>query len=183
METKLRILKAQRIALSTAGDEIGAKQVQKKINELQKAYRTFSEKNNLLYDTKRASVEGYRRISVKDLQDLQNRDILKKKVESGEISLEINPEMQNRHILGTKEYVDGKSYIIISTEELQDIINSKYATGTVTVFKNGQIKETLLLDKIIGIDKDLDGNEYKTNGIKVHYSKTRTHAVPYRKKE
>lgn len=65
METKLRTLKAQRIALSAAGDEIGAKQVQKKINEQQKAYRQFSEKNNLLYDTKRASVEGYRRISAK----------------------------------------------------------------------------------------------------------------------
>lgn len=183
METKLRTLKAQRVALSAAGDEIGAKQVQKKINEQQKAYRKFSEKNNLLYDTKRASVEGYRRISVKDLQDLQNRDILKKKVDSGEISLEINPEMQNRHIVGTKEHRDGRSYITISTEELQDIINNNYATGTVTVFKNGQIKETLFIDKIIGVDKDLDGNEYETNGIKIHYSKSRTHAVPHRKKE
>lgn len=66
METKLRTLKAQRIALSAAGDEIGAKQIQKKINEQQKSYREFSEKNNLLYDTKRASVEGYRRMSVVD---------------------------------------------------------------------------------------------------------------------
>lgn len=77
METKLRTLKAQRIALSAAGDEIGAKQMQKKINEQQKAYRTFSEKNNLLYDTKRASVEGYRRISVKEIvANNQKRDII-----------------------------------------------------------------------------------------------------------
>lgn len=73
METKLRTLKAQRIALSTAGDEIGAKQVQKKINEQQKAYRQFSEKNNLLYDTKRASVEGYSRISVKETDKVLNK--------------------------------------------------------------------------------------------------------------
>lgn len=77
METKLRTLKAQRIALSAAGDEIGAKQVQKKINEQQKAYRQFSEKNNLLYDTKRASVEGYRRISVKEtVANNKKRDII-----------------------------------------------------------------------------------------------------------
>lgn len=73
METKLRTLKAQRTALSAAGDEIGAKQVQKKINEQQKAYRQFSEKNNLLYDTKRASVEGYRRISVKETDKALNK--------------------------------------------------------------------------------------------------------------
>lgn len=72
METKLRTLKAERIALTAAGDEIGAKQIQKKINEQQKAYRQFSEKNNLLYDTKRASVEGYRQISVKETNETSN---------------------------------------------------------------------------------------------------------------
>ena len=65
METKLRSLKTQRLALSASGDEIGAKQVQKLINKQQTIYRRFSEKHNLLYDTQRASVEGYRRISIK----------------------------------------------------------------------------------------------------------------------
>lgn len=73
METKLRSLKTQRIALAAAGDEIGAKQMQKKINEQQTIYRRFSEKNGLLYDTKRASVEGYRKISV---ANIKNRDII-----------------------------------------------------------------------------------------------------------
>ncbi|MGN1320442.1 MAG: phage minor capsid protein [Acutalibacteraceae bacterium] len=65
METKLRRLKTERIAASAAGDELEAKRIQRKINEQQTIYRRFSEKNNLLYDTKRASVEGYRRISSK----------------------------------------------------------------------------------------------------------------------
>ena len=65
METKLRSLKTQRIAASAAGDELEAKRLQRKINEQQIIYRRFSEKHNLLYDTKRASVEGYRRMSTK----------------------------------------------------------------------------------------------------------------------
>ena len=65
METKLRQLKTERLAASAAGDEFEAKRIQRKINEQQAAYRQFSAKNNLLYDTRRASVEGYRRISAK----------------------------------------------------------------------------------------------------------------------
>ncbi len=64
METKLRQLKTERLAASAAGDELEAKRIQKKINERQAEYRQFSAKNNLLYDTRRASVEGYRRIAV-----------------------------------------------------------------------------------------------------------------------
>ena len=65
METKLRQLKTERLTASAAGDELEAKRLQRKINEQQTIYRRFSEKNGLLYDTQRASVEGYRRISVK----------------------------------------------------------------------------------------------------------------------
>jgi len=64
METKLRSLKNQRLAASAAGDELEAKRIQHKINVQQTIYRRFSEKYDLLYDTRRASVEGYRRIAV-----------------------------------------------------------------------------------------------------------------------
>lgn len=65
METNLRSLKTRRIAASAAGDELEAKRLQRKINEQQTIYRRFSEKHGLLYDTQRASVEGYKRISTK----------------------------------------------------------------------------------------------------------------------
>lgn len=183
LETKLRSLKTQRLAASAAGDELEAKRLQREINKQQTIYHRFSEKHGLLYDTKRASVGGYRRISIKDLQDLENRDILKKKIAKGEISLKLNHELQNRHILGTKEYIEGRSYITISEEELQNVINNNFATGKVTISKSGQIKETIFLNQTIGVDKDLDGNEFETNGLKIHYSKSRTHAVPHRKKD
>lgn len=182
METKLRQLKNERLIASAAGDELEAKRLQRKINKEQIIYRRFSEKHNLFYDTKRASVQGYRRISIKGLQDLENRDILKKKIVKGEISLTLNPEKQNAHMFNNKDYVEGRSYVTIPFEELQEIINLNHATGRVTISKSGQIKETIFLNKIIGVDEDLDGNEFETNGLKIHYSKSRTHAVPHRKK-
>ena len=83
METKLRQLKTERLAASAAGDEFEAKRIQKKINEQQAIYRQFSKKNNLLYDTRRASVEGYRRISAKFPTHFIQGDILNKKSPDG----------------------------------------------------------------------------------------------------
>lgn len=109
LETKLRSLKTQRLAASTAGDELEAKRLQRKINEQQTIYRRFSEKHNLLYDTQRASVEGYRRISVKNTAKL-----LENSGESGIIDLykgkgisvirnsEVSEETHNRVINATK---------------------------------------------------------------------------------
>ena len=77
MENKLRKLKNERLIASAAGDEIEAKRIQRKINEQQAAYRKFSEENNLYYDRKRATVEGYRRISAKEIvANNQKRDII-----------------------------------------------------------------------------------------------------------
>ena len=83
METRLRSLKNQRLAASAAKDELEAKRIQRKINEQQKAYREFSAKNNLLYDTRRASVEGYRRISAKFPDHFIKADLLNKKSPDG----------------------------------------------------------------------------------------------------
>ena len=183
METKLRSLKNQRLAAFAAGDELEAKRLQRKINEQQTIYRRFSEKHDLYYDRKRASVEGYRRISVKDLQNLENRDILKKKIANGELSLTINPEKQQPHMLDFVKAGSNKSYFTISFEELQNLLNSHYATGRVIISKkSGQIKEIIFVNKKIGYDVDKTGFSVETNGFKVHYSKGRTHLVPYRRR-
>ena len=82
METNLRSLKTRRIAASAAGDELEAKRLQRKINEQQTIYRRFSEKHGLLYDTKRASVEGYKRISIKiPTQFIKGDAIIEKSVD------------------------------------------------------------------------------------------------------
>lgn len=182
-ETEIRKLKDRRMAFSAAGNELDAKRTQRELNTALREYGKFCKKNGLTPKYDRTEVDGYRRISVNGLQNLENSDILKQKIAKGEISLDINPEMQNRHMLGTKEYSDGRSYFTVSTQKIQSIINAKYATGKVIIFKNGQIKETVFVDEIIGVDKDIDGKEHMANGLKIHYSKSRTHAVPHSRRD
>ena len=118
------------------------------------------------------------------MQNLENRDILRKKVENGEIPIEINPEKQNRHILGTKEYKAGRSYFTVSSSQLQDIVKQKYATGKVYITNDGkQIRENIFLASNIGVIVNNETGEHRTNGIKIHYSRTGVHVVPYRKRK
>lgn len=182
-ERNIRKLKDRRMAFSAAGNELDAKRTQRDLNTALKDYAKFCRDNGFEPKYGRTNVDGYKRISIKGLQNLENRDILKSKISKGEISLNINFEMQNRHILGTNEYTEGRSYFTVSAQKIQSIINTKYATGKVAVFKNGQIKETIFADEIIGVDKGLDGEERKTNALKIHYSKSRTHAVPYSRRD
>ena len=114
METKLRQLKMERLAYSTAGDELEAKRIQKKINAQQTIYRRFSEKHGLLYDTRRSSVEGYRRISVKE-----SAKILDNNLKSGTISTVIKEgTVKDVHFVGKidKEIYKGVANNIITDD-------------------------------------------------------------------
>lgn len=105
-------------------------------------------------------------------------------VESGEISLNLNPEKQNPHIYGSSAYdeKEHKSYFTVTIEELQEIVNRYYGTGKIMIKPNGQIKEILEIDEEIGEVLKSDGTPIgKTNRITVHYSKKRTHVVPAKK--
>jgi len=113
METRLRQLKTERLAASAAGDEFEAKRIQRKINEQQAIYRQFFKKNNLLYDTRRASVEGYRRISIKGLQQLEDNSIIKtQEVSNSPIGIDITENGRYNKLSYTYEqYVDYEKHI------------------------------------------------------------------------
>ena len=106
-------------------------------------------------------------------------------VESGKISLNLNPEKQNPHIYGSPAYdeKEHKSYFTVSIEELQEIVSRYHGTGNVLVKKNGQIKEIIEVEKDIGVCIDEKTGEpiCSTNEAVIHYSKKRTHIVPKRK--
>lgn len=181
-ETNLRKLKERRMAYSAVGNDLDAMRTQREINEQTRSYKAFCNENILAPQNSRTDVDGFRKISVNGLQNLENRDILRKKVENGEIPIEINPEKQNRHILGTKEYKAGRSYFTVSSSQLQDIVKQKYDTGKVYITNNGkQIRENIFLASDIGVIVNNETGEHRTNGIKIHYSRTGVHVVPYRK--
>lgn len=190
METKLRSLKTRRLAASAAGDELEAKRLQRKINKQQTIYRRFSEKHNLLYDTQRASVQGYRRISVKGLQ-IDNKSVIIEQVrktmisliESGELPLNLNIGNQNKHIINQNKpsFDNHRSYIIGGLKEAQELVEQYHGKGEVRVDTKGQWtnKEFIIVDRDIGYVYNPETNEFEpTNRFSIHYGKKGTHVVP-----
>lgn len=115
----------------------------------------------------------------------QSQNFVDLEVKAGRISLKINPEKQNRHIKGTKEYINGKSYLTIDLAEAQKLVDSLHGTGTILYNKNGdwKRKELISTDRLVGVDVDQQtGLESKTKSFTAHYSNTGTHIVPWRKK-
>ena len=110
--------------------------------------------------------------------------ILEEKIESGEITLEINEQLQARHYIDSAEYADflargiEKSYFVnTSQSELQDFLIKNHGTGIVLVSSSGKKIEEILY---YGEDAAYDTKLKKlTSYIKVHYSKNRTHLSPY----
>ena len=94
----------------------------------------------------------------------------------------INQGKQDKHILGSNNYIEGRSYLTISKEKAQELVNQYAGKGVKSFDKNGKWdkKEIITLDEEIGVVKN-KYKEMKTNSFKIHYSKTGTYIVPYRK--
>ena len=115
---------------------------------------------------------------VKELTNEAKYAIIKEKINSGKIKLEVNPEKQARHTYGSKDYVEGRSYTTLSDKEIQKVIAEKSCTGKVFI-NDEQIKEKIKHDKILGVAIDkTTKQESKTDCAVIHYSKTGTHLVP-----
>lgn len=88
---------------------------------------------------------------------------------------------QGKHILGHNNYIEGRSYLTISLEEAQELVNKYSGTGVFELTRNGGIKnkELILVDKIIGVNvSNKTGELTETNRFYIHYSKNGTHIVP-----
>ena len=94
----------------------------------------------------------------------------------------INPGKQDKHIKGSNNYSENKSYLTISKERAQELVNQYAGKGILEFSDSGKWnkKEIITTDEQIGFVKNKNG-EIETNSFKIHYSKTGTHIVPFRK--
>ena len=101
----------------------------------------------------------------------------------GEYNLTILEGKQGKHILGHNNYREGRSYITVSMQDAQELVNKYAGTGNIDRDKNGKWKHTEIVshDSIIGVDVDnRTGQNVDTNMFKIHYAKDGVHIVPKR---
>lgn len=94
-----------------------------------------------------------------------------KKIESGK---------QGKHIRENNNYIDGRSYLTITEQEAQTLVNKYAGHGVLERTDTGRWKHTeiVVADKIVGVIFDKFGKEIPTKSFKIHYSKNGTHIVP-----
>ncbi|HEX2986141.1 MAG TPA: phage minor capsid protein [Caproiciproducens sp.] len=99
--------------------------------------------------------------------------------------LTIDSGKQGKHIRGHNNYIPGRSYLTVSEEEAQQLVNQYAGTGELLRDSNGHWKQTERIDagKPIGFAVRKDGTEIPTSVFVVHYSKAGTHIVPTIRKE
>lgn len=114
----------------------------------------------------------------------ENQKTLRQMLADGTVSIQINPEMQNRHFLGTKEYQEflgngsEESYFLpgITYDFLQQFLRKRAGTGQVHIFSDGRVVERIDAGFNIAYDTIWKRN---TSWIRISYSKKRTHISPY----
>lgn len=107
-------------------------------------------------------------------------------IKSGKQSLNIEHGKQGKHIIGHNNYIEGRSYLTISMEEAQELVNKYAGTGRPNLNLKGEWnnKELIMANKNIGVSiNNKTGENTVTNKFIIHYSKNGTHIVPTVKKE
>lgn len=190
LETAVRYQKDIAVAAKAAGDMIARREAQSNINRINAEYDKISKAAGLIPRHDRMSVAGFRRVKTVDqLKKQPKYDIItttRNLIRSSAVVKTINPEKQNRHILGTAEYTAGRSYIYGELNDAQTLVNNHHGTGTPMFDKNGnwKNKEVIKVGADIGVNVDVRSRtQQATNRFVIHYSKTGTHIVPTNREE
>ncbi len=93
----------------------------------------------------------------------------------------ISEGKQGKHIIGHNNYIEGRSYITISIEDAQKLVDKYAGTGEIRIAedKKWSKQEIIHTEQVIGVSVSSKRGEHKTNDFKIHYSKNGTHIVPF----
>ena len=184
IERTVRKLKREQTAYKAAGLEEDAQSVTARIRRLNAEYKSFSEAAGLPLQRERMKVT-YTDVASEQMASALKiqRDAeapIRQAIQSGEYPLGINPEKQARHMAGMA--IPGRSVITVSMEELQAIINAKAGSGKINFtddFKKWKNTEIIDAGREIGYTINRNGDIIIARSIKIHYSKSGTHGVPF----
>ena len=182
LEQSIRRQKRRVTASEATGDAQQLAIDKARLTRLNQEYARFSKAAGLRTERERMWVAGIGG-NVKQTVAEQMREAeaaVRDAIRRGDYPLTINPEKQARHMAATA--TPGRSVITISQEELQEIINSMAGSGELR-FVDGTLKwknqEIIDVGKEIGYTVNTKGDIIPTRSVKIHYSKTGIHAVPF----
>ena len=128
-------------------------------------------------------------IFVKDgLEKINDSDtirlgVIRDALDSKSVSAVVNAQKQNRHIVESGEFIEGRSRLSINIDDVQRLVDELKGTGDPIFDTSGEWvrKERVESDQYIGIHVDPEtGEETKTKKFTIIYSKTGSHIVPRR---
>ncbi|MCH3972104.1 MAG: polymorphic toxin type 50 domain-containing protein [Oscillospiraceae bacterium] len=118
------------------------------------------------------------------LQQAYKDQPIRNRIQSDAQPKVIDEGKQGKHILGHNNYQEGKSYLIISMNEAQKLVDKFAGTGEILRDRKGAWKhqESIQTDSIIGFVVDeITREAVPTGDFKIHYGKSGTHIVPLRR--
>ena len=110
----------------------------------------------------------------------------RKYLRSDKVNKSIFGGRQDKHIPGTNNYKEGRSYLTVSKEEIPDLIEQYAGTGTIKRKPDNSFnrREVCRADRIIGvyINKET-GERMETHCFSIRYSNDGVHIVPAREEK
>lgn len=183
IERTIRKIKRRKASFEAAGLTEDAQATNIRLHRLNQEYKAFSKKAGLPEQRERMKVSYVDDASKAEAATLKIRrsaeDPIREAIRRGDYPLTINPEKQARHMVGTAP--PGRSIITISRDELQSIINQQAGGGKLDLSDSLTWNKREIIDagKEIGYTINAKGDIITARSIKIHYSKTGVHAVPF----
>lgn len=202
IERNIRRWKREQNAMAAAGQDVS--EATAKVREWNRKHKDFLEQTGLKADGTRVVVgkgllpneaERLKMLELKQ-QEAYNKkqEALKKEAErnrkikeirelirSDDTNKTINKGAQNKHIPSSKGYIKGRSFILGSLEEAQELVNRYSGTGEIKLSAKGEWtnKEFVVADHVVGTVIDPETKDgVSTKRFAIHYGKKGTHIVP-----
>lgn len=206
LEREVRAAKREATCLDAVGDKEGFRTAAMQVKSRQARLNAFTRENGLTKRDDRTQVLGYNKsVSGKVTTSVRAQEAeekvakaaadnaraekissIRETIRSDATPKAINVGHQNKHILGSPGYMDGRSYIFGDLKTAQALVDQYHGTGEIRLRDNGDWsgKEFVTMDYDIGVYRNADGSEQSpTNVFAIHYGKKGTHVVPARRKE
>lgn len=184
IERQIRKQKRLRDAYKAAGLKDDETAANIKLRRLNAKYKKFSKAADLPEQKERLKVlysDAKSEAAAQALKAQRDAEVpIRQAIKNGEYPLTVNPEKQARHMVATSP--PGRSVITVSSDELQEIINTKAGSGKINLsrdFSTWKNTEIISAGREIGYTINAEGIIMKADSIKIHYSKTGVHAVPF----